>query len=222
MKETFGQKLARLRKEKRLTQEEIASRIYISPQAVSKWENDISSPDISALPQLADILGVSIDELLDHDSNSNNKEEEEKDNFEQVLEQKLEEKFGDNDEDDEDDDKKPSLLYVILTSSLFGLALVGYILMGVFWTDKGMGWSMGWVLLLVPIVISSIPNAIRKRSFCHFIYPVLVVIVYITLGFLGDYLGFEGWGVYWFLFITIPAYYMIFGPIDDYIKKNRK
>lgn len=64
MNETFGKRFARLRKEKNYTQEDIAFKVNISPQAVSKWENDISSPDITVLPILADILEVSIDELL--------------------------------------------------------------------------------------------------------------------------------------------------------------
>ncbi|MCB9498517.1 MAG: helix-turn-helix transcriptional regulator [Bacillales bacterium] len=64
MKETFGERFSRLRKQKGLKQEDIAFRVNISPQAVSKWENDISSPDISILPTLAEILGVSLDELL--------------------------------------------------------------------------------------------------------------------------------------------------------------
>ena len=64
MKETFGQRFARLRKNKGYTQEQIADKVNISYQAVSKWENDISSPDISILGELANILGVTIDELL--------------------------------------------------------------------------------------------------------------------------------------------------------------
>ena len=64
MKETFGQRLARLRREKGLTQEEIAEKIGISPQAVSKWENDVSSPDISIIISLSEILDVTTDELL--------------------------------------------------------------------------------------------------------------------------------------------------------------
>lgn len=64
MNETFGGRFARLRRAKGLTQEEIASRVNISAQAVSKWENDLSSPDISILVSLADILDVSLDELL--------------------------------------------------------------------------------------------------------------------------------------------------------------
>ena len=64
MNETFGQRFSRLRKNKGLTQEDVALRINITAQAVSKWENDISSPDISILPELADMLCVSLDELL--------------------------------------------------------------------------------------------------------------------------------------------------------------
>lgn len=64
MNETFGQRFARLRKEKGLTQEDIAFKVNISAQAVSKWENDISLPDISILSELADLLDVTIDELL--------------------------------------------------------------------------------------------------------------------------------------------------------------
>ena len=64
MKETFGQRFVKLRKEKGFTQEDIASKINISAQAVSKWENDISLPDIAILGDLADIFNLSIDELL--------------------------------------------------------------------------------------------------------------------------------------------------------------
>ena len=64
MKETFGQRFARLRKNLGFKQDDIAEKVNISAQAVSKWENDISAPDISTLPILADILNVSLDELL--------------------------------------------------------------------------------------------------------------------------------------------------------------
>lgn len=63
-KETLGQKIANLRKEKGLTQEDLAENLNVSSQAVSKWENDISCPDIMLLPKLADIFGVTVDSLL--------------------------------------------------------------------------------------------------------------------------------------------------------------
>lgn len=64
MKETFGQRFQRLRKAAGLTQEEVANKVNISAQAVSKWENDVSAPDISVLAELADLLGVTTDVLL--------------------------------------------------------------------------------------------------------------------------------------------------------------
>ena len=62
--ETLGRRIARLRLARSATQERLAKELNVSPQAVSKWENDINYPDISLLPDLARFLGVSVDELL--------------------------------------------------------------------------------------------------------------------------------------------------------------
>lgn len=64
MKETIGNRIQKFRKDKSLTQEALAEQLGVSPQAVSKWENDSSCPDITLLPQLCRILGVTTDELL--------------------------------------------------------------------------------------------------------------------------------------------------------------
>ena len=64
MNETLGKRIADLRHKKGLKQEELAEKLGVSAQAVSKWENDQTCPDISLLPTLAKILGVSVDELL--------------------------------------------------------------------------------------------------------------------------------------------------------------
>lgn len=249
MAETFGQRLSRLRKEKGLTQEDIAKRIIISPQAVSKWENDISSPDILVLSSLADILGVSVDVLLGREEESaeeataSEKVESEVVDDDEKMSDKKEDKVIRDEEGihvidekgrrvdidnngiritDENGTRKPNISEKakeswIINTILFGIATIGFILMGVLWTDKAMGWRMGWILFLVAIVIGSIINAIRHKKFTNFAYPILVIAAYCTLGFLGTYYGFEGWGFYWFLFITIPAFYLIFGPIDKYL-----
>ena len=54
-----------LRKEKHVTQEELADYLHISSQAISKWETGASSPDIESLPKLAIFFGTSLDNLLD-------------------------------------------------------------------------------------------------------------------------------------------------------------
>ncbi len=64
MEQTLGMRIAALRKRKAMTQEDLAEKMGVSSQAVSKWENDISCPDIQSLPKLARILGTTVDELL--------------------------------------------------------------------------------------------------------------------------------------------------------------
>lgn len=63
-KEKFGAFVAQLRKEKNLTQKELAEKLYLSDKAVSKWERGLSMPDITILTPLAETLGVTVAELL--------------------------------------------------------------------------------------------------------------------------------------------------------------
>lgn len=62
--ESLGRRIARLRLEHGMTQERLANLANVSAQAVSKWENDQSYPDITLLPLLAQTFGVTVDELL--------------------------------------------------------------------------------------------------------------------------------------------------------------
>ncbi len=66
MEMSLGKKLAALRHEHGFTQDTVAERLGVSPQAVSKWENDSSCPDVMLLPQIAKLYGTSIDTLLDN------------------------------------------------------------------------------------------------------------------------------------------------------------
>lgn len=60
----LGQTIAALRKQKNMTQAEVADALHISYQAVSKWERDESLPDITLLPSIAELFQISIDKLL--------------------------------------------------------------------------------------------------------------------------------------------------------------
>lgn len=64
-KQTFDSTIAALRKEKGMTQLELAQSMGVTDKAVSKWERNLSFPDVASLPRLAEQLGVSVDELLE-------------------------------------------------------------------------------------------------------------------------------------------------------------
>lgn len=68
MELTLGKRIAQHRKKLGLTQDQLAESLGVTAQAVSKWENDQSCPDINILPKLAQIFGVSIDSLLGNDN----------------------------------------------------------------------------------------------------------------------------------------------------------
>ncbi len=63
-KQTLGMMISSLRKEKGMTQLELAERMGVTDKAVSKWERDLSFPDINSIPKLAEIFEVSVDELM--------------------------------------------------------------------------------------------------------------------------------------------------------------
>ena len=68
MKQTFGEKVASLRKEHGMTQLQLAEQMGVTDKAVSKWERNLSLPDVNSIPKLAEILGVSVDDLMQVES----------------------------------------------------------------------------------------------------------------------------------------------------------
>ena len=75
-KQTFGSMIALLRKEHGLTQLELAEKMGVTDKAVSKWERDLSFPDVNSIPKLAEILNVSVDELMQVKADTKEKSEE--------------------------------------------------------------------------------------------------------------------------------------------------
>ncbi len=61
---SMGEIISTLRKEKGMTQKELADMLSITDKAVSKWERDIACPDTQTIPKVSEILGVSVEELL--------------------------------------------------------------------------------------------------------------------------------------------------------------
>ena len=61
---SLGETISYLRKKKGMTQNELAEKMNVTDKAVSKWERDLSCPDINTISKLAEVLGVSVEELL--------------------------------------------------------------------------------------------------------------------------------------------------------------
>ena len=63
---TLGKKIRTLRRDQGMSQQALSDKLGVTAQAVSKWENETSSPDISVLPSLASVFGVQIDDLFEY------------------------------------------------------------------------------------------------------------------------------------------------------------
>ena len=64
MRKTLGSLISETRKEKGMTQLELAQKMNVTDKAVSKWERDLSCPDVNSLPLLAEVLGLTLEELM--------------------------------------------------------------------------------------------------------------------------------------------------------------
>ena len=69
---TFGEMISSLRKERNMTQNDLAEKMNVTDKAVSKWERNLSCPDVNSIPKLAEILGVSVEELINAQTKQDN------------------------------------------------------------------------------------------------------------------------------------------------------
>ena len=74
---SIGEIISNLRKEKGMTQNDLAQKMNVTDKAVSKWERNLSCPDVNSIPKLAEILGTIVEELLNAQSKEENKKVDE-------------------------------------------------------------------------------------------------------------------------------------------------
>ncbi len=201
----IADKLIELRKKNGLSQEQLAEKLGLSRQAVSKWERAEASPDTDNLICLAKIYNVSLDELLSTD--------ETVDEIAQETKEKEEEKMNQTEEKKEEkkETKEEIIAGIIGTASLLVLG-VTYLILGFCLPE---GWALYWPLFLFIPVIPSLYIAIAKKKFCDICIPLLIAGIYC---FIGTFTA--QWHPFWFLFLIIPVYYLLVGRIDKLIKEN--
>lgn len=222
----IANRLQQLRKEKGYSQEELAEKLGISRQAVSKWERAESSPDTDNLIVLAKLYNISLDELL----NSNESIDEIKQRTKDINEIKEGITLTDDDGSsviinndgiykcDKDGNKEKIKLKLkhpikdALQAVFTLLIVIAYLLFGSIYGN----WHPLWIIFLYIPVINSILDAIVKKRITEFCYPVLATIIFLVLGF-----DFGLWYICWISFVTIPLFYAIFNPIDKYVLKTK-
>lgn len=201
----IASRLVKLRKQKGLSQEELADILGISRQAVSKWERAEASPDTDNLILLARIYGVSLDELL----STEDKDEEIK---AEVVDRitKEEEKVI-----IEEKEEHHNTLINIIRSSYVLFLVVAYLLLGFLIPDAGFG--KGWIIFMTIPIIFSLITAIEHKNATHFAYPVFAAFIFVGVGMIWGH-----WHPTWIVFVTIPIYYSIAGSLHYKVKRIKK
>ena len=191
----MANRLTALRKQRGLSQEQLAEKLGVSRQAVSKWERAEASPEIENLSSLAKLYGITIDELVNgapaaHENTYTNILQE---NGEQTNEYEAPKDIPEN-------DGSSGISFLLRGFPFPIVVLIAYLLTG-FLLDW---WYVNWVLFLLIPCWYGLLLAIRTRRPLLFPYPVLITAVYLVLGFLSDW-----WHPGWIMFITIPIYYWV-------------
>ena len=236
----IADRLIKLRKKNGYSQEELADKLGLSRQAVSKWERAEASPDTDNLICLAKLYGVSLDELLstDEDVETIVKEQvkqEEKPEAEKDSSITLEDDDGSKvvikgshmeclDKDGHIIKKKPKDKFLLWLDAvdgiLSGLALVTYIFLGAFLNM----WATGWIFSFVPEIICSIIRAIHKKNAnnVNIAFVSLFTFFFVCL-FLPAYVpGVPAnlWHPMWTVFLAIPVYHGVIGSINRALGKK--
>ena len=142
MEKTFGHFLRQRRHEKNLTQKELAKLLFVTESAVSKWEKDATHPDITLLPKLSEILGVSEHELITASIDN------------ETREQKLQAKKW----------RTLSLIWNLFFYIAYGVALIPC-----FICDLAMNKTLSWFwivlsALLLAFTFTNLPKLIKKHK----------------------------------------------------------
>lgn len=208
----IANRLVKLRKAHNLSQEELANKLGISRQAVSKWERAEASPDTDNLITLAKLYNVSLDELLYSEEDEIDKIYRDNPLSDRPL---LESDFIDesnsrkqitidkdlisitlNEKDNVNIIKKShwdTMPYPILMAIAFFILGFAFEL-----------WHIAWLVFLTIPLYYSLIKAIRMKNMNYFAFPVLAGLIYLLTGLLWGW-----WRFAWIVFLFIPVYYGI-------------
>ena len=182
----LADRLVKLRKENKLSQEALAEKLGLSRQAISKWERAEASPDTDNLIALAELYGISLDELLGNEEAKQQSEPKSETTKEPKAETKGEKEL-----------KKAPLLLL----GAVAIYVVGGIIIGDRW------WAIMWTLfsLILAYALYFASTLAKKKIIRIMLKTLAVTMVAVTLYiFAGMLLSL--WNIAWVVFLAIPAY----------------
>ena len=210
---TLGEKIKELRIKNNLSQEELANKLGVTRQAVSKWEQNLALPDTNNLILISKIFNVKIDELINYNNNLSDKNINVDINNNDKIDNKVSKLDANTIKENENIKNTP--IYNMLSSLTVLICLITFILVGMYATN---GWNYSWIVWLLLPTFLSLFESIKRRKASLFLFPVLITAIYLFIG-----MYFKAWHPYWLLFLSIPIYYLIAEAIDkNTILKKKK
>ena len=223
----IADRLIQLRKKHGLSQEELADKLGLSRQAVSKWERAEASPDTDNLICLAKLYGVSLDELLSTDEDVETivkeqvkRDEPGKDSISLTDDEGQRLVIKDHhihayDKDGKEVKKGPfkdkfEKSLALVDCCLSTLTLIVFILLGAL---KGW-WAQAWVFFFVPEIICSIIRAIYRKNPNKVNVTFIALFSFFFVCMVCPGLEAHLWHPMWVVFLLIPAYHSLFGTIN--------
>lgn len=187
-------RLYELRKKTGMSQDELAEKIGVSRQTISKWERGEALPDTENLIALAKLYNVTLDDIVNYDEDEEKPEEVKAEIID--ASETINKEIG---EDEEKEENKHNWL-TLLDSSLFFVALIAFLLLGCIWHF----WSWCWLVFLLWIVVISFFEAIKTRNPNKFAYAIMSLMIYLFIG-----IKYQIWHPTWVIFLSIPLFYII-------------
>lgn len=212
-------RLVDLRKKQGLSQEALGEKLGVSRQTISKWERGEASPDTDNLIALAELYGISLDELAGKARTTAKKKESVHVGFDGIHVESEEESVhigpgGIHVETPAESchlgpeaakEKAREAMRCGGREHLFEavvhiVLITTYLCMGFF----GNLWHPGWLILFAGPILISLASAIRQRSANRFAWPAVAIAAYLCLGFFRNL-----WHPGWVVFLSVPVYYII-------------
>ncbi len=205
MEQTLGKRIVANRKRLGMTQDQLAERLGVTAQAVSKWENDQSCPDITMLPRLAEIFGITTDALLGLEAKT-------------VHEAEVVEESGLDEENAGNGRGTWEFQWDNSRKGTMGMAVWALLVGGLLLASSVLGWNAGFWEILWPsgLVVFGLFGLLPRPS----IFPIGCL-------FFGLYFLFNNLNLLPFAFgkeVLLPVLLLMFGLslLLDALKKPRK